>query len=171
MLAREARLCPHCKRVVLKVDGCDAMTCGKDAPDKGGGNVQHGCGQRFNWGQAERYAADVGVGHLGADIGELQAAAPAEEERVAPALRRPHPFFKCDVCRGQIRGPRFECLHCPCFSACAECDVSGRLREYVGGDGAAEHDAETHLLRIVQPPPGGEDQDQGVGDDEFEGMW
>ena len=25
------------------------MTCGRDADDKGGGNKQNGCGQRFRW--------------------------------------------------------------------------------------------------------------------------
>ena len=49
------RLCPHCGKTVYKVDGCDSMTCGRDAADKGGGNQQNGCGQAFRWNQAKPY--------------------------------------------------------------------------------------------------------------------
>ena len=34
------KLCPHCRKVVNKQDGCDHMVCGTDAADKGGGNKQ-----------------------------------------------------------------------------------------------------------------------------------
>ena len=37
------------------------MTCGKDAADKGGGNVQNGCGKSFNWDQVCIFAALVVV--------------------------------------------------------------------------------------------------------------
>eukprot|EP00750_Incisomonas_marina_P029500 INCI7186.4.p1 GENE.INCI7186.4~~INCI7186.4.p1 ORF type:complete len:576 (+),score=95.25 INCI7186.4:291-2018(+) len=53
--AKNCKLCPHCKKVVHKVDGCDSMTCGRDADDKGGGNKQNGCGQRFRWNTAPPY--------------------------------------------------------------------------------------------------------------------
>ena len=48
------RLCPSCHRVVERLEGCDAMVCGQDAH---GGNVQSGCGTKFNWTQAEAYRA------------------------------------------------------------------------------------------------------------------
>lgn len=55
------RSCPHCGKTVYKVDGCDAMTCGRDASDKGGGNKQDGCGKRFNWKRdAKPYVRDGG---------------------------------------------------------------------------------------------------------------
>ena len=31
------KVCPHCGKVVYKVDGCNSMTCGRDASDKVGG--------------------------------------------------------------------------------------------------------------------------------------
>jgi hypothetical protein len=36
------RLCPHCSKPIFKVDGCNSVTCGRDASDKGGGNRQDG---------------------------------------------------------------------------------------------------------------------------------
>ena len=39
--ATNCRLCPSCKRVVQRLEGCDSMICGQDAH---GGNVQSGCG-------------------------------------------------------------------------------------------------------------------------------
>lgn len=54
------RLCPHCHKSVYRVDGCDTMTCGRDASDKGGGNKQDGCGQKFNWKKAQPYVRDSG---------------------------------------------------------------------------------------------------------------
>ncbi|CAF4753128.1 unnamed protein product, partial [Rotaria sp. Silwood2] len=52
--ADNCRLCPSCKRVVQRLEGCDSMICGQDAH---GGNVQSGCGAKFNWAQAKQYAA------------------------------------------------------------------------------------------------------------------
>ena len=31
--------------------------------------------------------------------------------------------MKCDVCRDDIVGPRFECIHCPSFNCCASCEI------------------------------------------------
>lgn len=50
--AQNCRLCPSCGRVVERIEGCDTMVCGQDAH---GGNVQSGCGHRFNWAQANAY--------------------------------------------------------------------------------------------------------------------
>jgi hypothetical protein len=52
--AKNCRLCPSCKRVVQRLEGCDKMICGQDAH---GGNVQSGCGTKFNWPQALPYTA------------------------------------------------------------------------------------------------------------------
>ncbi|CAF4730155.1 unnamed protein product [Rotaria sp. Silwood2] len=46
------RICPSCKRVVERLEGCDSMIRGQDAH---GGNVQSGCGAKFNWAQAQQY--------------------------------------------------------------------------------------------------------------------
>jgi hypothetical protein len=52
--AQNCRLCPSCKRVVQRLEGCDSMICGQDAH---GGNLQSGCGTKFNWAQAKAYTA------------------------------------------------------------------------------------------------------------------
>lgn len=52
--AQNCRLCPSCKRVVQRLEGCDTMICGQDAH---GGNVQSGCGTKFNWARAQPYYA------------------------------------------------------------------------------------------------------------------
>lgn len=52
--ADNCRYCPSCRRVVQRLEGCDSMVCGQDAH---GGNLQSGCGAKFNWQQAERYQA------------------------------------------------------------------------------------------------------------------
>jgi hypothetical protein len=36
------------------------MTCGRDAADKGGGNKQDGCGEKFNWQKAQAYVRGGG---------------------------------------------------------------------------------------------------------------
>jgi hypothetical protein len=51
---QNCRLCPSCKRVVQRIEGCDTMICGQDAH---GGNIQSGCGTKFNWTTAQPYTA------------------------------------------------------------------------------------------------------------------
>ena len=55
--ARTCKRCPNCRRVVQKVDGCDAMVCGRNYH---GGDNQNGCGQGFQWSTAPAYTADFG---------------------------------------------------------------------------------------------------------------
>lgn len=55
--ARDCKLCPHCRRVVERMEGCTLMRCGSDYH---GGNTQHGCGRTsFNWNNALRYEAQI----------------------------------------------------------------------------------------------------------------
>lgn len=56
--AQHCRLCPSCNRVVQRLEGCDKMICGQDAH---GGNVQSGCGTKFNWHQAQPYQPSTGL--------------------------------------------------------------------------------------------------------------
>ena len=41
-------LCPNCKILIEKKDGCDQMTCGENASDKNEIG-SHGCGHQFKW--------------------------------------------------------------------------------------------------------------------------
>ena len=43
---KNTKRCPHCKRVVEYLSGCNVMVCGRDYH---GGNVQSGCGGTFLW--------------------------------------------------------------------------------------------------------------------------
>lgn len=56
--AQHCRLCPSCNRVVQRLEGCDKMICGQDAH---GGNIQSGCGMKFNWQQAQPYQPSTGL--------------------------------------------------------------------------------------------------------------
>ncbi|CAF3450154.1 unnamed protein product, partial [Rotaria sp. Silwood2] len=42
------------RHLVERLEGCDSMIRGQDAH---GGNVQSGCGAKFNWAQAQQYTA------------------------------------------------------------------------------------------------------------------
>ena len=50
-------LCPNCRMLIEKSDGCDDMTCGQNAADKsqikfkGTLAESKGCGRKFNWSQ------------------------------------------------------------------------------------------------------------------------
>eukprot|EP00930_Biecheleria_cincta_P077041 TRINITY_DN64280_c0_g1_i1.p1 TRINITY_DN64280_c0_g1~~TRINITY_DN64280_c0_g1_i1.p1 ORF type:complete len:801 (-),score=128.95 TRINITY_DN64280_c0_g1_i1:103-2451(-) len=111
--AENCRCCPQCKRTVQKLEGCDEMKCGENYH---GGDKQDGCGARFSWVTAPRYV-------------------PRVERRPVPELNLDqlkvegrdcrHFLVSCDVCGSvNIRGPRFQCIHCPSFNMCAECDLT-----------------------------------------------
>ncbi len=53
--AANVRYCPHCGLQCLRTDGCDTVTCGRDAEDKGN-KIQYGkgCMKKFNWEAAAR---------------------------------------------------------------------------------------------------------------------
>jgi hypothetical protein len=105
--AANCRHCPHCDRLVNKLEGCDAMCCGQDAH---GGNLQHGCGHRFSWSAARPYRAVLPGAHL------ATAAVPSDD-------KRRHEHESCDHCRGDIVGLRFECVNCESFVLCERCEV------------------------------------------------
>jgi regulator of protease activity HflC (stomatin/prohibitin superfamily) len=120
--AQSCKLCPYCGKIVWKLDGCNSMTCGRDASDKGGGNVQNGCGKQFNWGTAASYVPNIGQAPTPQ---ELRVAAPQEAQKVK------HEIFagesrKCDICQDPIVGPLIKCLNCPAFYYCLKCNSTNR---------------------------------------------
>eukprot|EP00756_Hemistasia_phaeocysticola_P061845 Hpha_TRINITY_DN5244_c0_g1::TRINITY_DN5244_c0_g1_i1::g.116569::m.116569 len=129
------RLCPHCNRTSHKTDGCDSMICGRDAPDKGYGNVQQGCGRNFHWASARPYKPKFTADDM--------ARRPAVPEGVAQ--QKVHRGKRCCVCgREPIPGVRLECAHCPpeMRDLCGDCDVKGSAPQ--------GHDQDTHV-RIIHP--------------------
>ena len=59
--AQNCRTCPHCRRVIQRLSGCDHMVCGADA--ESGRRTQNGCGRKFNWSAAPVYKASAVLEH------------------------------------------------------------------------------------------------------------
>jgi len=124
------RLCPECKRVIQRVNGCSAMVCGEDTH---GGNQQHGCGHRFNWHTAEAYEASILQHH---PCRKLKRVAKQRRFRGRAAF---HPFTDCSLCGQQgFSGIRFRCVHCEAFNICECCEP--QLAEF--------HDPE-HVFEVL----------------------
>uniref|UniRef100_A0A6B2L4W0 RBR-type E3 ubiquitin transferase n=1 Tax=Arcella intermedia TaxID=1963864 RepID=A0A6B2L4W0_9EUKA len=102
--------CPHCGRPIQKLEGCDSMVCGSDYH---GGNIQNGCGKRFNWSQSQPYKS---TGLSGPKTVEFQPP-PNPKQRT-----RHGDWIPCDNCKQQIVGLRFSCVHCRSFNLCENCE-------------------------------------------------
>ena len=108
---KHCKRCPHCKRVIHKMSGCDAMICGNDAH---GGNEQRCCGKQFSWTAAPAYSADL-RNAAGAQGEEGESA--AVERRLQLDAKEAHfvcagsPLL-CDGCGDAITGPRMQCMQC-----------------------------------------------------------
>ncbi|CAF0999228.1 unnamed protein product [Didymodactylos carnosus] len=115
--ATNCRLCPKCRRVVQKIEGCDAMVCGQDAH---GGNIQSGCSNKFNWSQAPVYQAQ-------ADQQQKfeQFLAEMPKQQIID-----HNGIQCDNCKEEIRGIRFVCIHCPTLTFCEKCEQQQSLEHH-----------------------------------------
>lgn len=50
--AEHCRHCPRCHRIIQRIEGCNTIICGQDAH---GGNIQSGCGLKFDWTLAQPY--------------------------------------------------------------------------------------------------------------------
>lgn len=74
--AQNCRLCPNCRRLVQKLDGCDSMICGRNYH---GGDQQSGCGKAFKWSQATPY---VPMDNRGPQQVAINIAAPEQQQLV-----------------------------------------------------------------------------------------
>jgi hypothetical protein len=118
--------CPHCGRPIQKLDGCDSMVCGSDYH---GGNVQNGCGQRFQWSTSKPYKSQ---GIAGPTEETLKAAKPI------PLSKANHgEWLTCDNCQKSIVGLRFMCINCASFNLCEECEYK------------VDH---KHVFKVLQEP-------------------
>jgi hypothetical protein len=134
--AQNCRLCPSCNRVVQRLEGCDSMVCGQDAH---GGNLQSGCGKKFNWAQAKPYTA----------------AATKQPKQVIVDLPKPdnpvvhHDGVKCDHCQNDVDGIRFDCVHCPALTFCEKCEQEATLHH------SRENQAfeqQQHVFKLIMVP-------------------
>ncbi|CAF0788230.1 unnamed protein product [Didymodactylos carnosus] len=143
--AANCRHCPQCRRVVEKLGGCEQMVCGQDAD---GGNNQSGCGHKFVWEKAPVYDAQIktssqpvllkhpgrrarqAVGHQHRALdrnkgGSLNQPIIQESEELLH-----HKGAKCDACQEDIKGIKFDCIHCPALSFCEKCEQEQTLQHY-----------------------------------------
>ncbi|GAB5370602.1 hypothetical protein AAMO2058_001507400 [Amorphochlora amoebiformis] len=111
--ARHCRHCPKCSRIVEKIDGCDAMICGKNYH---GGGKQNGCGAKFNWSSASRYRAGK------AKQKRLNFDKIRPEKELDKWVELDGEPMKCELCKDQIMGIRLQCVNCPYFNICATCE-------------------------------------------------
>ncbi|CAF1319300.1 unnamed protein product [Adineta ricciae] len=134
--AENCRLCPSCQRVVERIDGCDTMVCGQDAH---GGNVQSGCGHRFNWAQAKAY----------------QASATKQPKQTILDLPRPenaivhHNGVTCDQCKNEVNGIRFDCVHCPSLTFCEKCEQQATLQHSQENQFLGQ---QQHVFKLIMTP-------------------
>lgn len=102
------RLCPHCRRPVEKLEGCNVMRCGSDYH---GGGKQAGCGNEFEWDKAEPYRTESHVAPVKVSIPDA-----------ARGKGLFHPGISCSICLREILGPRLRCIHCERFDVCSGCE-------------------------------------------------
>eukprot|EP00930_Biecheleria_cincta_P061670 TRINITY_DN4722_c0_g2_i1.p1 TRINITY_DN4722_c0_g2~~TRINITY_DN4722_c0_g2_i1.p1 ORF type:complete len:772 (-),score=100.61 TRINITY_DN4722_c0_g2_i1:1026-3341(-) len=131
--ANNCRHCPHCSRVVQKLEGCNAMRCGFDTDTRS--NRQDGCGSAFDWTTAPPYRSQLGPSPKPAPL-------PRDLAQLDAERNVPHGQWHCDLGSGRIRGLRFRCLHCPAFDCCSSCEV------FVG-----EAHIPDHVFELLQPTP------------------
>ncbi len=118
--------CPGCKRIVEKIDGCSLMICGQNFH---GGDVQNGCGAKFDWNIAKAYKS------------QLQDQPKREKNSFTLPqvyVNANHYPFSCTKCSSEIIGIRFECINCEYANFCENCEEESTL----------EHER-SHLFRLV----------------------
>jgi len=136
--------CPHCRRVVEKMEGCDMLVCGSDAH---GGNQQRGCGKPFVWCEGQpnsalKYEADLrgaadyaaeedgGGGAAGGGGGGEGGGGGATRERSTRCGRA----SRCVAAAATIRSWARGCSACSarCQWSCASSASRGRVEAAVG---------------------------------------
>ncbi|CAF0935264.1 unnamed protein product [Rotaria sordida] len=113
--AQNCRLCPHCRRVVQHLSGCDLMVCGRNYH---GGDQQSGCGNGFNWSQALPYTP---IGNTGPQQVANNLPSPEQQKLVV------HEGVQCDACHNVVQGIRFDCVHCASLTFCEKCEQRSTL--------------------------------------------
>eukprot|EP00931_Biecheleriopsis_adriatica_P018949 TRINITY_DN1306_c0_g1_i1.p1 TRINITY_DN1306_c0_g1~~TRINITY_DN1306_c0_g1_i1.p1 ORF type:complete len:699 (-),score=84.45 TRINITY_DN1306_c0_g1_i1:307-2403(-) len=133
--ARNCKCCPQCRRVINKIDGCDSMLCGQNYH---GGDVQNGCGARFNWSSAPAYVPQDAT-----HISKVTLDRHPEASGRAFWECEPGVFLRCAMCKFSIRGPLFLCIDCMACCACLRC--ANGLGSAAGG----HHDPHSHVFKVL----------------------
>jgi hypothetical protein len=134
--AANCKCCPSCSRPIFKVDGCDAMVCGRNYH---GGDVQNGCGHSFGWSSAPAYRP-TRADHVTATIPKM--GADYQGHRMLWE-KEPGIFLNCAMCKEMIRGPLFLCIDCLACCACLRC-ANG-----MGSAAGGQHRPESHVFSIL----------------------
>eukprot|EP00930_Biecheleria_cincta_P085207 TRINITY_DN74614_c0_g1_i1.p1 TRINITY_DN74614_c0_g1~~TRINITY_DN74614_c0_g1_i1.p1 ORF type:complete len:762 (-),score=88.29 TRINITY_DN74614_c0_g1_i1:130-2415(-) len=136
------KCCPKCKRVINKVDGCDSMVCGRNYH---GGDVQNGCGTKFNWASAPCYVRQEAL-HMSRVAVGVEDSAIASETSKQFWRCKPGVYLRCAMCKFAIRGPLFLCVDCVACCACLRC-ANG-----MGSAAGGRHDPDTHVFCVLWKP-------------------
>ncbi|CAF3382163.1 unnamed protein product [Rotaria socialis] len=135
--AQNCRLCPHCKRVVQHMGGCSSMICGQNFH---GGDQQSGCGQTFNWDNAQRYVPIISAG-------------PEQNKNDLPRIENKHKVvhegIRCNGCHKDVEGIRFDCIHCPSLTYCEKCEQRCTLTH---SEELRKHNQQQHVFRLITTP-------------------
>ncbi len=125
-----------------RIDGCGGMVCGRDADDKGGGNLQAGCMKPFLWDQATPYKSDMAPADPDKPLTEAEAVWVSRTRHVRPETGA---AVRCGVCQGEVVGPRLDCVHCVGgLVVCFNCEPG------LQGQHAAGHVFELSLRSVAE---------------------
>eukprot|EP00401_Gymnodinium_catenatum_P003659 CAMPEP_0117548626 /NCGR_PEP_ID=MMETSP0784-20121206/47747_1 /TAXON_ID=39447 /ORGANISM="" /LENGTH=556 /DNA_ID=CAMNT_0005345589 /DNA_START=1 /DNA_END=1671 /DNA_ORIENTATION=+ len=141
---QNCKLCPNCHRVVQHMGGCDAMVCGQNYH---GGEVQNGCGMRYNWGDALPYQ---GHAEHAAQAPRFDAQPPAELQKVRHFITKvPEMPRLCDICGQAVEGPLIKCVNCPGFGVCISCDARNNIMSTDIRLRSGEVHPKGHVFRVI----------------------
>jgi len=134
--ADNCKLCPHCRRVINKLDGCDSMICGKNYH---GGDVQDGCGQQFSYSTAPAYQPSVDVRPF--------MPVPAPKRSATRIWREDNgEATTCSVCSKAVEGIKLQCINCPYLVCCINCE----LLDASDMQAVSPHHSNLHLMQIFR---------------------
>jgi len=111
---QNCRHCPNCNRIVQKIDGCDAMICGKNFHVVQGDNLQFGCQKAFNWRDTKPYVV--------VELNRFSLSVDDEVREAAGRMSQNKHGVNCTVCSDEIVGLRFSCINCESFDICEKCE-------------------------------------------------
>jgi hypothetical protein len=149
---QNCRFCPSCKRVVQKLEGCDAMICGQDAH---GGNVQSGCGTKFNWTQAAPYTVAATKQPKQTIVDLPKPENPVVHHNGVKLVICYFRFlfkinkFRCDQCQNDVNGIRFDCVHCPALTFCEKCEQQATLNHSTENQAFEQ---QQHVFKLIMTP-------------------